>query len=188
MRDWKRSNPLTLTLSQRERGSSPRLPLPPSPIAGEGPFLVIVFAPFSPCGRRVGDEGALADGTAGAVQDARAGPSTGFRPPFGLGRVTFLCVAKEKSPKERPPPPIRPLRGCPQFRANVGRAAADGTSLMASLTLPLTLGGLEGDQNRAHLRLGCLIRNSGMGWNSTSKRSASRVLCRSSSTTSAPSC
>jgi len=27
----------------------------------------------------------------------------GFRPPFGLGRVTFLCVAKEKSPKERPP-------------------------------------------------------------------------------------
>jgi len=27
--------------------------------------------------------------TAGAVQDARAGPSTGFRPPFGLGRVTL---------------------------------------------------------------------------------------------------
>ncbi|MNS83293.1 hypothetical protein D3C72_1170770 [compost metagenome] len=50
-----------------------------------------------------GDEGALADGTADAVLDARAGPSTGFRPPFGLGRVTFLCVAKEKSPKERPP-------------------------------------------------------------------------------------
>ena len=85
------------------------------------------LAPFSPCGRRVGDEGALADGTAGAVQDARAGPSTGFRPPFGLGRVTFLCVAKEKSPKERPPPPIRWLRQSPQFRANVGRAAADGT-------------------------------------------------------------
>ncbi len=34
--------------------------------------------------------------------------SKGFRPPFGLGRVTFLCVAKEKSPKERPPPPSRP--------------------------------------------------------------------------------
>ena len=32
----------------------------------------------------------------------------GFRPPFGPGRVTFLCVAKEKSPKERPPPLIRP--------------------------------------------------------------------------------
>ncbi|EQC05467.1 hypothetical protein CF134_00745 [Aeromonas salmonicida] len=27
--------------------------------------------------------------TAGAVQDARALPSTGFRPPFGLGRVTL---------------------------------------------------------------------------------------------------
>lgn len=32
---------------------------------------------------------ALYLGTAGAVQDARAGPSTGFRPPFGLGRVTL---------------------------------------------------------------------------------------------------
>ena len=72
-------------------------------MAGEGPVPESVFAPFSPRGRRVGDEGALADGTAGAVQDARAWPSTGFRPPFGLGRVTFLCVAKEKSPKERPP-------------------------------------------------------------------------------------
>ncbi len=28
-------------------------------------------------------------GTAGAVQDARVWPSTGFRPPFGLGRVTL---------------------------------------------------------------------------------------------------
>jgi len=55
-----------------------------------------------------------------AVQDARPLASTGFRPPFGLGRVTFLCVAKEKSPKERP-------------------------SLMALLTLPLPLGGLEGE-------------------------------------------
>ena len=27
--------------------------------------------------------------TAGAVQDARAWPSTGFRPPFGLGLVTL---------------------------------------------------------------------------------------------------
>ena len=43
-----------------------------------------------------------------AVQDARPLASKGFRPPFGLGRVTFLCVAKEKSPKERPPPLIRP--------------------------------------------------------------------------------
>ncbi len=32
---------------------------------------------------------ALYLGTAGAVQDARAWPSRGFRPPFGLGRVTL---------------------------------------------------------------------------------------------------
>ena len=43
-----------------------------------------------------------------AVQDARPLASKGFRPPFGLGRVTFLCVAKAKSPIERPPPLIRP--------------------------------------------------------------------------------
>ena len=43
-----------------------------------------------------------------AVQDARPLASKGFRPPFGLGRVTFLCVAKEKSPIERPPPLICP--------------------------------------------------------------------------------
>ena len=62
-----------------------------------------------------------------AMQDTRTSSSTGFRPPFGLGRVTFLCVAKEKSPKERPPPPIRPLRGFPRIRCKVGRSAADGT-------------------------------------------------------------
>ncbi|MNV01946.1 hypothetical protein D3C71_921650 [compost metagenome] len=66
-----------------------------------------------------------------AVQDARPLASKGFRPPFGLGRVTFLCVAKEKSPKERPPPPIRPLRGCPRVRGQVGRTAADGTLAFA---------------------------------------------------------
>ena len=43
-----------------------------------------------------------------AVQDARPLASKGFRPPFGLGRVTFLCVAKAKSPIERPPPLICP--------------------------------------------------------------------------------
>ncbi|MGL6429468.1 hypothetical protein [Aeromonas caviae] len=34
---------------------------------------------------------------------------------------------------------------------------------MASLTLPLPLGGLKGDQYRAHLWLGCSIRNLGEG-------------------------
>ena len=32
----------------------------------------------------------------------------GFRRRCAAGRVTFLCVAKEKSPKERPPPLVRP--------------------------------------------------------------------------------
>ena len=63
--------------------------MPPSPMAGDGLVPMIVFAPCSPCGRRVGDEGVFTAGTAGAVQDARAWPSTGFRPPFGLGRVTL---------------------------------------------------------------------------------------------------
>ena len=66
-----------------------------------------------------------------AVLDARPLASKGFRLPFGLGRVTFLCVAKEKSPKERSPPPTRPLRGFPQGRYKVGRIAADGTLAFA---------------------------------------------------------
>ena len=65
--------------------------------------------------------------------------------------------------------------------------AATPSSLMASLPLPLTLGGLEGDQNRAHLCLRCFIRYSGKEWNSTLKGSASRAGCRSSSTRSVPS-
>ncbi len=32
----------------------------------------------------------------------------GFRSRCAAWRVTFLCVAKEKSPKERPPPLVRP--------------------------------------------------------------------------------
>ncbi len=32
----------------------------------------------------------------------------GFRRRCAAWRVTFLCVAKEKSPKERPPPLVRP--------------------------------------------------------------------------------
>ena len=80
------------------------------------------------------------------------------------------------APNRGRPDPIWPLS-----------AAATPSSLMASLTLPLTLGGLEGDQNRAHLCLRCFIRYSGKEWNSTLKGSASRAGCRSSSTRSVPS-
>ncbi len=43
-----------------------------------------------------------------AVQDARTPSSVGFRRRCAAWRVTFLCVAKEKSPKERPSPLVRP--------------------------------------------------------------------------------
>ncbi len=43
-----------------------------------------------------------------AAQDTRTPSSTGFRRRCAAWRVTFLCVAKEKSPKERPPPLVRP--------------------------------------------------------------------------------
>ena len=43
-----------------------------------------------------------------AMQDTRTPSSMGFRRRCAVWRVTFLCVAKEKSPKERPPPLVRP--------------------------------------------------------------------------------
>lgn len=42
------------------------------------------------------------------MQNARTPSSMGFRRRYAAWRVTFLCVAKEKSPKERPPPLVRP--------------------------------------------------------------------------------
>ncbi len=42
------------------------------------------------------------------MQDTRTPSSMGFRRRCAAWRVTFLCVAKEKSPKERPPPLVRP--------------------------------------------------------------------------------
>ena len=81
------------------------------------------------------------------MQDTRALPSTGFRPPFGLGRVTFLCVAKEKSPKERPPPLVRPPASgalgspvCPTARADGPSlaSAARSASCLAAWTKGLT--------------------------------------------------
>ena len=127
---------------------------------------------------------ALDLGTAGAVQDARAGPSTGFRPPFGLGRVTLERpkVTKGLLPRQSDRfasalgpeptsdgPPQTALWPTPSMASAKARfahpcsrakswsscarpdpiwplsAAATPSSLMVSLTPPLTLGGLEGE-------------------------------------------
>ena len=72
---------------------------------------------------------ALYLGTAGAVQDARAWPSTGFRPPFGLGRVTlerpkvtkgllprqsagFASTLGSEPTSDGPPQTAHPCAGC----------------------------------------------------------------------------
>ena len=55
----------------------------------------------------------------------------GCSPALRAWASNFFCVAKEKSPKERPPPPIRSLRGFPQGRCKVGRTTADGTLTFA---------------------------------------------------------
>ncbi len=133
--------------------------------------------------------------TAGTVQDARAGPSTGFRPPFGLGRVTlerpalFKKCTKGLLPRQSagfasalgpeptsdgppqtalwPTPSMASAKArfehpCPRAKSGSSCArpdpiwplftAATPSSLMASLTLPLTLGGL-GEKTKVVLTL-----------------------------------
>ena len=72
----------------------------------------------------------------------------GFRPPFGLGRVTFLCVAKEKSPKERPPPLVRPPASGALGSPLCPTARADGPSMAQRRSLGVLPRGLD---KRAHL-------------------------------------
>ncbi len=83
-----------------------------------------------------------------AAQDTRTPSSTGFRPPFGLGRVTFLCVAKEKSPKERPPPLVRPPSSGSLGSPVCPTARADGPSMAQRRSLGVLPRGLN---KRAHL-------------------------------------
>ena len=75
-------------------------------------------------------------------------PSTGFHPPFGPGRVTFLCVAKEKSPKERPPPLVRPPASGSLGSPVYPTARADGPSMAQRRSLGVLPRGLD---KRSHL-------------------------------------
>jgi hypothetical protein len=67
----------------------------------------------------------------------------GFRPPFGLGRVTFLCVAKEKSPIERPPPLVLPPASGALGSPLCPTARADGPSLTQRRSLGILPRGLD---------------------------------------------
>ncbi len=83
-----------------------------------------------------------------AVQDARTPSSTGFRRRCAAWRVTFLYVAKEKSPKERPPPLVRPPASGSLGSPVCPTARADGPSLAQRHSLGVLPRGLD---KRAHL-------------------------------------
>ncbi len=149
MPDWRRCNPLTLTLSQRERGSSPRSSLLPSPLAGEGLGMRGFVNGFGSWHgwRRVGREGRALDRVSPAL---RAGASN-----FSLRgqRKVIKRKATPANPLASPVTSVQSQRRTGRRRRHIPvPTAATPSSLMASLTLPLTLGGLEGDhQYRVHL-------------------------------------
>jgi len=62
--------------------------------------------------------------------------------------VTFLCVAKEKSPKERPPPLVRPPASGALGSPVCPTARADGPSMAQRRSLGVLPRGLD---KRAHL-------------------------------------
>ncbi len=72
----------------------------------------------------------------------------GFRSRCAAWRVTFLCVAKEKSPKERPPPRVRPPASGALGSPLCPPARADGPSLAQRRSLGVLPPGLD---KRAHL-------------------------------------
>lgn len=82
------------------------------------------------------------------MQDTRTPSSMGFRRRCAAWRVTFLCVAKEKSPKERPPPLVRPPASG-SLGSPVGPTArADGPSMAQRRSLGVLPRGLD---KRSHL-------------------------------------
>ena len=82
-----------------------------------------------------------------AMQDARTPSSVGFRRRCAAWRVTFLCVAKEKSPKERPPPLVRPPASGSLGSPVCPTARADGPSLAQRRSLGVLPRGLDKRSN-----------------------------------------
>ena len=82
------------------------------------------------------------------MQDTRTPSSTGFRRRCAAWRVTFLCVAKEKSPKERPPPLVRPPASGSLGSPICPTARADGPSMAQRRSLGILPRSLD---KRAHL-------------------------------------
>jgi len=82
------------------------------------------------------------------MQDTRTPSSMGFRRRCAAGRVTFLCVAKEKSPKERPPPLVHPPASGSLGSPVCPTARADGPSMAQRRSLGVLPRSLD---KRAHL-------------------------------------
>lgn len=82
------------------------------------------------------------------MQGTRTPSSTGFRRRCAAWRVTFLCVAKEKSPIERPPPLVRPPASGSLGSPVCPTARADGPSMAQRRSLGVLPRGLD---KRTHL-------------------------------------
>lgn len=77
------------------------------------------------------------------MQDTRTPSSTGCRRRCAAWRVTFLCVAKEKSPIERPPPLVRPPASGSLGSPVCPTARADGPSMAQRRSLGVLPRGLD---------------------------------------------
>ncbi len=127
----------------RTRGRGPRrgFGFVPSPLGGEGQGEGWVTALPGECRPTPQWHGF-------AAQDTRTPSSMGFRSRCAAWRVTFLCVAKEKSPKERPPPLVRPPASGALGSPVCPTARADGPSMAQRRSLGVLPRDLD---KRAHL-------------------------------------
>ncbi len=129
----------------RTRGRGPRrgFGFVPSPLGGEGQGEGEGWVTALP-----GECRPTCEWHGFAMQDTRTPSSMGFRRRCAAGRVTFLCVAKEKSPKERPPPLVRPPASGPLGSPVCPTARADVPSMAQRRSLGVLPRGLD---KRSHL-------------------------------------